>query len=34
MEEMESMGIVGPQRAAGRKRRVLLGENEFEDIDA
>ena len=33
MEEMESMGIVGPQRAAGRKRRVLLGEDEFGDID-
>ncbi len=28
MEEMEAMGIVGPQRAAGRKRRVLLGEDD------
>lgn len=28
MEEMEAMGIVGPQRAAGRKRHVLLGEDE------
>ncbi len=29
MEELEAMGAVGPQRAAGRKRRVLLGdENE------
>ena len=25
MEEMENMGIVGPQEAAGRKRRVILG---------
>jgi S-DNA-T family DNA segregation ATPase FtsK/SpoIIIE len=33
MEEMEAMGIVGPQRAAGRKRRVLLGEDDrLEDI--
>jgi DNA segregation ATPase FtsK/SpoIIIE, S-DNA-T family len=33
MEEMESMGIVGPQRAAGRKRRVLLGDNdELKDL--
>jgi S-DNA-T family DNA segregation ATPase FtsK/SpoIIIE len=28
MEQMEAMGIVGPQRAAGRKRRVLLGGEE------
>ncbi len=28
MEKMEAMGIVGPQRAAGRKRRVLLGEDD------
>ncbi len=28
MEQMESMGLVGPQQAAGRKRRVILGEDE------
>jgi S-DNA-T family DNA segregation ATPase FtsK/SpoIIIE len=28
MEEMEQMGIVGPQEAAGRKRRVILGDDD------
>lgn len=28
MEQMEAMGIVGPQQAAGRKRRVILGGEE------
>lgn len=28
MEEMEQMGIVGPQESAGRKRRVILGGEE------
>jgi S-DNA-T family DNA segregation ATPase FtsK/SpoIIIE len=28
MEQMEEMGIVGPQEAAGRKRRVILGGEE------
>ncbi len=28
MEQMEAMGLVGPQQAAGRKRRVILGEDE------
>lgn len=30
MERMEEMGIVGPQEAAGRKRRVILGGEEDE----
>jgi S-DNA-T family DNA segregation ATPase FtsK/SpoIIIE len=25
MEEMEKMGVVGPQQSAGRKRRVIIG---------
>ena len=29
MEQMEEMGIVGPQVSAGRKRRVILGEDEL-----
>ncbi|NBD35634.1 MAG: DNA translocase FtsK, partial [Chloroflexi bacterium] len=28
MEEMEEMGVVGPQPSAGRKRRVILGGEE------
>jgi S-DNA-T family DNA segregation ATPase FtsK/SpoIIIE len=28
MEEMEKMGIVGPQESAGRKRKVILGDME------
>ena len=28
MEQMENMGIVGPQESAGRKRRVILGGEE------
>ncbi len=28
MEQMEEMGIVGPQVSAGRKRRVILGDDE------
>ncbi len=30
MEEMEKMGLVGPQESAGRKRRVILGDEEEE----
>ena len=30
MEQMEEMGLVGPQVAAGRKRRVILGGDEDE----
>ena len=29
MEQMEEMGIVGPQVSAGRKRRVILGDDEL-----
>lgn len=29
MEQMEEMGVVGPQVSAGRKRRVILGDDEF-----
>jgi S-DNA-T family DNA segregation ATPase FtsK/SpoIIIE len=28
MEEMERMGLVGPQESAGRKRQVILGDND------
>ena len=28
MEQMEAMGIVGPQTAAGRKRQVLSGDDD------
>ncbi len=28
MEEMESMGLVGPQQSAGRKRQVILGDQD------
>ena len=31
MEEMESMGIVGPQESAGRKRQVILGDDDIID---
>jgi S-DNA-T family DNA segregation ATPase FtsK/SpoIIIE len=29
MEQMEEMGVVGPQVSAGRKRRVILGDDEL-----
>ena len=28
MEEMETMGLVGPQESAGRKRKVILGDDD------